>query len=443
MKLIEELNTLNELKEETTNEEILVERITDLKGYFKNRLKDKFEELGLNEANFIQLANLDPTHEEDTNTGGSYIEWLARIITNEIDTFDNVMEEAQEYKDQLSAFDDLKNRNKLPTDKKDIMRVENLHQLMSLVATRGREAEEGEEQVSISSDFQAAVRDFKELFLSLGGLESEDVSDNYKDHLELLCENDKWEVWKVNSRFGAYVLDQWGEGAKWCVGGMGWKGDEGKRAYDRYYPNYLEGEGWTYICFQQKDKNEPRPMNKLLITFDTERKNGINFNVSENYGYYPTGSRDATDSLAYFIKESGLKDALKNTELANCNAMVQLENEERLANGEPYIYTGDIIKKSFKEVIKKIAFPENEEEYEVTRDVLINGSKVNCKSIPDKAFRGIPNLEEVEVPAYIRYIGFKAFDNKDNVVIKTPKHKIICLPSDTEYLKQHITFTTN
>ena len=116
--------------------------------YFKKNLKDKFEEQGLSERDFMKIAALDPTYKKDTpNKAGDYIEWLLRMITKKVMTFQQMMDIGQEWHDVLSIFDDYKKKNKLPADRKDIMRFKTFDELFSFLQSLGGDitldAEEG------------------------------------------------------------------------------------------------------------------------------------------------------------------------------------------------------------------------------------------------------------------------------------------------------------
>lgn len=439
----------DEEEEESLEEEVLTEKITDLKAYYNSsKNNDKFKKIHMSEKDFMKLADLDPTHKEGTNGGGTYIEWLLRLITSGTTTFREMMAAAHEYKDQLSAYEDLKKRKRLPENKRDIMQIKSLEKLMNVVVTRGeeeapkedgKEGEEGEKKsVGSMSDFKQDLKHFPELCKALTW--PDEVTGTYEDHMELVGENDKWEVWKVKSPLGAFVFDQWGDGAKWCVGGFGYKGEEGKRSANSYYNNYLHNGEGVYVCFQQKNKNTPRPYNKALITFNDKARYSVSqFNHSNNGSYYSGGySSDIVAEFARFLSEENLLPVLKGTEFGNCESIKDVETAERLKNGEPYIYGGEKVKNQFKEAIKKVVF---EEGYSRTVKLRRQDQQVELVGIPENAFRDCKNLEEVEMPITIQAIGFHAFLNCDKATIKTPRHRVSCFPQDVEYLKGHMIYT--
>ena len=434
---------------EPIEEEVLTEKITDIKGYYNSsKNKEKFKNAGLDEKRFMQVVAIDPTYTEGSNKAGTYFEWLLRLITTGTTNFREMMQAAHEYKDQLSAFEDLKRRKRLPENKRDIMQIKNLAELVNVVATRGEEeapkeaGEEGEEGEKKStgsmSDFKQDLKDFPALCQKLTW--PDPVTGTYEDHMELVGENDKWEVWKVKSPLGAFIFDQWGDGAKWCVGGFGYKGEEGKRSATSYYPNYLRNGEGVYVCFQQKNKNTPRPYNKALITFNDKARYSVSqFNHSNNGSYYSGGySSDTAAEFARFLSEENLLDVLKGTEFGNCESIKDVETAERLKKGEPYVYGGEKVKNQFKDAIKKVVF---EEGYSRTIKLRRQDQQVELVGIPENAFRDCKNLEEVEVPIEIQAIGFHAFLNCDKAVIKTPRHRISCFPQDVEYLNGHMIYT--
>ena len=429
------------------NEELLTEKITDIKAYYNGaRNKDRFKDINMSEKDFFRLAEVDPTYKKGSNGAGTYLEWLLRLITNGTTTFRDILAAEHEYQDQLRAFDDLKRRKRLPENRRDIMQVQDLRALMNLVATRGEEevsnvsgeenAEEQPVKSTSTSDFKQDLKDFPEFCRKLGW--PENVTDSADEHLECVGENGTWEVWKVKSPLGAYIFDQWGDGAKWCVGGFGRRGAEGKRDAEYYYPHYLNGGKGVYVCFQKKNKGEQRPYNKALITFDDESRYKVSqFNHSNNASYYSDSySSDTASEFSRFLSEEGLLDVLKKTEFKNCESIKDAETAEKLKNGEPYVYAGEDIKPQFKESIKKIVF---EEGYDKKIFMSENGERIEIVGIPNKAFKGCVNLEEVDMPVTVVGIGYNAFAGCDKVRILTPHHHMLCNQRDLEFLTQHIT----
>lgn len=424
------LDGLNE-----ANEELLTEKITDIKAYYNGaRNKERFENIKMSEKDLFRLAEVDPTYKKGSNGAGTYLEWLLRLITNGTTTFKDILAAEHEYHDQLDAFERLKKRKRLPENKRDIMQVADLRALMELVATRGDENVEPEENQTMS-DFKQDLKDFPAFCQKIGWPEA--VRGSADEHLEFVGENGTWEIWKVKSPLGAYIFDQWGSGAKWCVGGFGYRGEDGYRDANRYYNNYLHGGEGVYVCFQKKNANEPRPYNKALITFDDAARYEVSqFNHANNSSYYSNDySGDTAAEFARFLQEEGLLDVLKKTEFGNCESIKDAEMAEALSRGEPYIYNGETIKSQFKDKIKKIVF---EEGYDRKIFMSEGGQRNEIVGIPQKAFAGCTNLEEVDLPITVVGIGYGAFMGCDKVKILTPHHRMLCHQRDIEFLSNHI-----
>ena len=447
----------NEVEEDLDvnfNKAILVEKITDLHNHFKKNYEEKFKALRLSEEDFNKMANLDPTHTPDSNGGGSYIEWLARLIMNKVTTFRQMMQAANEYRDQLSAFDNIKKRNQFPKDfvKKDIMQVKDLKDLMDVVVSRGKEIEvndQGEQHVD--SDFQSAIKDIPALMQKLNWPVK--VNKTADDIMELVFETSDWECWKIKQKEAAYIFDRWGEGAKWCVGGFGIGGREGMNDCEQFYPRYLNGGNNVYVCFQRKDKNAERPYNKALITFiGPDWRKSEQFNHANNHTYYSDKNAiddDETDEeLATFLTSEGLLDKFKNSEFGNNNAVRLADSLQALNNGEAYIYDGTKIKDVLRPLIKKVKFSPNYDKKDTVSVVDKNTgevlSQVEGFTIPRGAFRNCTHLEDVELPDNVVSIEFGAFRNcNDDVVIRMPYkehrgYKLKVNSQEREWLQNHI-----
>ena len=92
----------------------------------------------------LAIAKLDPTFkgremaDKDAlnQNQGSYFDWLIRLINKGAVKYDEMIQGGHEYADQLKAFDDQKKRNRLPSDKKDIMQFKSLEELMDMLMER-------------------------------------------------------------------------------------------------------------------------------------------------------------------------------------------------------------------------------------------------------------------------------------------------------------------
>jgi len=428
----------------------LVEKITDLKAYYNSKNnKDRFAKANITEEDFLKLADVDPTHKQGTNGGGTYIEWLLRLVMSGTETMEGLLRSANEYRDQLSAYEDLKKRKRLPEAKRDIMQIKSLNELIDVVANRGEEPEQaaaeggeaegqeagGKEGGSGSmSDFKQDLRNFPELCQKLTWPDA--VTDSYDKHLELVGENPKWEIWKIKSPLGAFVMDQYGDGAKWCVGGFGYKGREGKRSAESYYNNYLNGGEGVYVCFQQKNKNAKRPYNKGLITFDDAARTSVSqFNHSNNSSWYnDTHSSDNTvEEFARFLAEEDLTGALRGTEFGNCESVKIADQLAKLKAGEPYVYDGTPIKSLFYGTVKNIVFSDD-----YHRQVRDAGGGQTYIGVPHMAFSRLKELESVHIPNSVQYIGMASFPDNENLKIYIASDAHIKVASDMfELVQKH------
>lgn len=401
----EALDRLNSL----TEDKRYIKLDEDLKGYFKNQYLKKFlqatrlngPEQQVNKKALsmaLAIAKLDPTfkgREEESDEAalnknqGSYFDWLIRLINKGTVTYDQLMQDAHEYTDQLKAFDDQKKRNRLPADKKDIMQFKSLDALMDMLMELGAAADEN----TTHSDFKQDIKDIRQglanicKFSNINNIPQSIQS--VDDVLELIGENDKWEIWAAKNKYGTMLFDSWGKGAGWCVGGMLGSprdGEQQAEAADYYFNNYAKNGG-TYVCFQQKDKNASRPSNKYLITLGpngTRPENGYSgyqFNDANNR----TVDGDSSDegsmvALAKFLKDNGLVDAMKNSKFKDLEAFNIINKLDSLERGEPFEYTDGEISQVWKDKIKTLKFKYNGETFTVNVEEhpeFLNGESAN------------------------------------------------------------------
>lgn len=376
---------------ENLEEEVLNEKITDLKGFFKNRLKQKFDELKLTEKDFMKLADLDPTHEQGSNGGGSYIEWLTRLITKGVVTFEQMMANAHEYTDQLKIFEDQKKRNRIPGDKKDIMRYKTLEELMDMLQELGAGANDDE---GGHSDFKQDVKNIRDALVRIVGVQDRDIPADIQkteDVFKFIGSNDAWDVIVPKNPWGAAILDRWGAGAGWCVGGMlgNNRGMEQIRQAENYFSHYNQG-GAQYVCFQRKDRNASRPDNKFLITLGPNgtapaTSAGYQFNDANNRTQRlgdDWGNDGQMDAFLDFLQRNNLIDIIKNSEFKDCECFLNLENLQRLEAGEPYRYAGGKIRELFRDRIQEIIFTGIDgKEYKVS--AIEHPEFLQCESLED------------------------------------------------------------
>lgn len=326
----------------------------------------------------VELAKLDPTIDEGAadsailkGAQGPYMPWIIRALKKT--SYEDMQQQGHEYKVQLSAFNDLKKRNRLPSDKKDIMQYKNLDELMQMLHSLGGGDEDAESGAG-HSDFKQDISDIRECICRLCSLEDKHIPADIKhpdDVLKFLGGNSKWEIWEVQNYWGTMILDKWGKGAGWCVGGMlgNLKGVEQLNAAKRWYSNYDANGTAHYVCFQQRDKNASRPTNKYLITLGeggslpNNGNAGYQFNDADNTTQY-AGERAHGDdwqdaqmeALAEFLAANGLVEVFKKTKYKDCDCFLKAENKQRLDNGEPYKYVGGRIRQFLKTAVKKIQF---------------------------------------------------------------------------------------
>lgn len=320
----------------------------------------------------VELAKLDPTIDSNATPDailkaaqGAYMPWIIRCMKNS--SYDDVMGMAHEYRDQLSAFDDLKKRNRLPSDKKDVMRYKTLNELMSMLQGLGGGFEDDDEG-AVASDFKQDIQDIRGLLCRLCRMQDRDIDasiQKWDDVMNYIGGNSKWEIWEAKNHWATMIFDRWGAGAGWCVGGMlgnNW-GLEQERQAKSYFSHYNEG-GATYVCIQQTDKSAPRPTNKYLITLGpngTEPSTGAGyqFHDANNHAQYIDGERGneaELDAFGAFLLKEGLWDIFKASKFSKCEIFTLEDNKRRLEAGEPYEYAGGSIRGVFKPMIKDIKF---------------------------------------------------------------------------------------
>lgn len=326
----------------------------------------------------VALAKLDPTVDQNADGAailkaqqGPYMQWIIRCVKNS--SYDDVMRDAHEYDDQLRAFNDLKTRNRLPTDKKDIMQYKTLHDLMNMLQNLGGDfsGDVNGQDVAVASDFKQELQDIRGLICRLCRLQDNEIDESvqqWSDVMNYIGGNSKWEIWEAKSYWATMIFDRWGKGAGWCVGGVlgnNWGTAQLRQARD-YFSHYNDG-GATYVCFQQTDRGAERPNNKFLITLGPngtkpETPAGYQFNDANNVTQRANGEygNDAQiDAFGAFLVKEGLYDIFKGSKFSGCDVFTVDENKRRLEAGEPYEYFGGRIRQMFKELIKNIKFTDS------------------------------------------------------------------------------------
>lgn len=326
----------------------------------------------------VALAKLDPTIGQNADGAailkaqqGPYMQWIIRCVKNS--SYDDVMRDAHEYGDQLHAFNDLKTRNRLPSDKRDIMQYKTLHDLMNMLQNLGGDFadDNGVQAAAVASDFKQELQDIRGLICRLCRLEDRNIDQSvqkWSDVMNYIGGNSKWEIWEAKSHWATMIFDRWGKGAGWCVGGvLGNNWGTAQLSQAREYFSHYNGGGATYVCFQQKDRGAERPDNKFLITLGPngthpETSAGYQFNNANNITQRANGEYgdDAVlDAFGAFLIKEGLWDIFKNSKFSGCDVFTIEENKRRLEAGEPYEYFGGRIRQTFKELIKDIKFTDS------------------------------------------------------------------------------------
>lgn len=365
----------------------------------------------------VALAKLDPTTAQDKSpeeilktAQGPYMQWLIRCLKNS--SYEEMERSSHEYHDQLSAFDDLKKRNRLPEDKRDIMKYKDLHELMVMLQGLGGDfaSEEGS-AVTVSSDFKQELQDIRGFICRLCRLEDGQIDQSiqkWTDVMDYIGGNAKWEIWAAKNFWATMIFDRWGNGAGWCVGGMLGNnyGMEQVRQAQRYYGNYDAG-GATYVCFQQTDKNAPRPDNKFLITLgpngsEPETSAGYQFNNSDNRPQGGYGKEAQMDAFGAFLIREGLYDIFKASRFSGCEVFAVEENKRRLEAGEPYEYVGGRIREIFRPLIKTISFTDSRGQH---RNVNVEGCPEILELSSIENFTVGADLAEGKPYVYVRGVG--------------------------------------
>ena len=413
----EALDRLNQISERR-GVEILDE---DLKGYFKNNyinafgkipegpapVKKKAEQEAYEKA--LNVAKLDPTFKgrEDTNpedafkkNPGSYFDWLIRQVKKGYMSYDEMMVHKDEFTDQLVHFDAYKKARKLPNDKRDIMQIKTIQELSELINSLGGDI--NVDDAESASSFKSAISNIRGALQTICGFRDSEIPQEIKkpeDCLTLICENSAWELWKINSIWGAMLADtygiDWGGGATWCTGGQyGYRGSprKGQELYNsaNQHYGYYNSNGRCLYFFQQKDNSVPRPQNKAQFTlkdnyevssFFHANDSSIGLNRDGTLNYSGGYGVNTSEVMAVFITQNGLLEPMKHSALKGIEPIADAENRARLEAGEPYVYAGGKIKDSFRNAIRKIKFEFDGKEYEV--DVRENPTYLQAQTVRD------------------------------------------------------------
>lgn len=318
---------------------------------------------------FDKLIALDPTFEEGQEKLGTYGKWILNTYKNK-----NLKErDFPRVEEILFDFNDRKRYITAPNGK-DIFTYKTIDEVRNAL-----------NNIQLTANQVAKQNRKAKQHADLG------------EDAEFIGENENWEIWSPKTYAASCKL---GSGTTWCTAST---------SYDGYFNSYTNS-GKLYIFYPKSGE----PENK----FQAHVKNGHDVTT-----FMDAKDRPSID-FSTFIFQENLLATLKASELKNVDAILEVENIERVSKGEPYMYAGGRIKSSFTTAVKIIKFvPEYDK-----------------KEIPAFAFKNCINLEEVHVPEIIESIGIKAFEGCQKVTIFTPKHKIKCYPSDLNFLKEKIKY---
>ena len=318
---------------------------------------------------FDKLIALDPTFQADQDKLGTYGKWI-------LNTFKQKRLKGADLGRVNEILFDFNDRKRFinPPEMRDINRYKTIDEIRTAL-----------DNIQLTANQVAKQARKAKQHADLG------------EEAEFIGENDKWEIWSPKTYAASCKL---GSGTRWCTASTSYQG---------YYDSYTKS-GKLYIFYPKSGD--------VTKKFQAHVKNGIEV----------TTFMDADDrpsiEFATFIHQEGLLPALKASELKNVDAITDVENMERLAKGEPYMYAGGRVKASFAPIIKIVRFVPD----------------YNKAEIPGFAFKGCSNMEEIYVPEVVTSIGVRAFEGCEKVTIFTPKHKIKCYPSDLEFLKERIKY---
>lgn len=370
---------------------------------------------------FNKIIAIDPTFNPEKDKMGQYGQWLLALYKKGEDLFG----EESEFKDQIEIFN--KSKNKLPQDKRDIMRLKSLKELIDLNAEF--EERSSKSQLQLSAEQHPGAR-----FITKKG---------------------NWEVYCPETYEASKFLR--GDDAVWCTG---------RHNDDSYYKSYTRDGGKLYIFID--------------VTGGTDNRNK-KYQVSIRNGrvHEFRDARNESADFMQFISDSGLFEVLGDTEIAETKDYKAVK-EVKDTNGvisysklmaikyssgteqsqmykvlNTFIHTiivNDglkmIIAHCFKDMgITKVVLPNSVQS-------LGEGCFENCTnlteitipekvtSIPYRCFAGCTSLKTVNIG--INMIDFKGNAFKDcsaDIKIVTPHHRINLLKSELDWYKSHISWS--
>lgn len=339
---------------------LLTEGLTEIHAQYYSDIKREM---------FDKLVKLDPTFQEDQDKIGTYGKWILnafkqkRLRERDLERVNEILFDFNERKRFITA-----------PNGKDIFTYKTIDEIRTAL-----------DNIQLTANQIAKQARKAKQHADLG------------EEAEFIGENDKWEIWVPKTYAASCKL---GSGTRWCTASTSYQG---------YFDSYSKS-GKLYV-FYPKDGD-------ISKKFQAHVKGGVEVTT-----FMDTDDRPSIE-FSTFIFQQGLLPVLKASELKNVDAIMDVENMERLNKGEPYMYAGGKIKPAFAPIIKIVHFVK---EYDKTE-------------IPGFAFKGCSEMAEIYIPLKVASFGVRAFEGCEKVTIFTPKHKIKCYPSDLEFLKERIKY---
>lgn len=377
--------------------------VEDLNSIYDTYYKDK-----LDRKTFDTILKIDPTYKEGKM--GKYGKWLLTLyITYHVD----VVDEAQEFKDQIKIFDD--NKHKHEEADRDIGKIKSLEQLIEL--NHKYEAVDQKTEFQLRAEGQKGV--------------------------EVIGSTPNWEVYCPTTYEASKYLR--GQNAVWCTG---------RHNDDHFWKSY-SSKAYLIIFINKNNRDD-----KYQGAFSKTNADCSEFRNAQN-GW--------VDFVSFLVKNDELIPVLQNSKIKKCKDLKEAETYLELKKGKPFVYDGSLtLSDPLKNAIVKIEFKSKElkssyfsgcgslEELVIPEGVTViptgcfstcdNLKKVTLPttitSIESLAFFSCPKLEVVEVPEGVSSlnIGIYAFKGCKNLKIRATRGtiKLLIAKTDIEDLRPKI-----
>jgi hypothetical protein len=324
---------------------------------------------------FDTLIRLDPTFKPEVDRLGEYGKWI--LLKHKQKKI-----KKQDYNRTKEVLDDFHNRKRfiVAPSSKNIFDYDTIDEVRA-----------GLNNIELSKNQIAKQAKKGKFFADLG------------EEAELIFETDEWEVWSPKTYQASCKL---GAGTEWCTARPG---------SDYNYIQYTTGNvaGKLY-AFMPKDGDTTKKV-QLHI------KKGTN-KIYDFKDYADRNRISPYEDFIVFVNKNNLLGALKQTELKNIDAILDVENLESLKQGKSFVYAGGEVKDMFRPHIKEVVFVKD---YPDT-------------SIPGRAFMNCENLERIYVHPKVKLINPSAFKNCDKLKEIIFINKLTCFPRDFEFVKQRL-----